>query len=597
MEKITAKYKAILEESQTEIERLNRKVRICMITRLSLILILAGSIYLLRDTELILLTLSTLFIFTLFIMAVVYNNRLTQRRQWQLSLMQLNKDELSALQYDFSAFEGRSDLQNPEHPFSLDLDIFGNNSLFQSLNRTILPQSSDKLAKAFIEPQEKEEDILLHQAAIYELSQKLELRQSFYVTGKVALKKGIDVNDLLKISDTTFSNLSAYIWKFAIYVIPLFWVIIAILTVFGFIPLVVSSLFFPISFVIANFKVKQINLLHNKVNKMNELFSTYAQLLKIVEDADLKSDLNNAIKVKLTSQNLKASKVIAKLSKHLGALDQRSNMVIMLLNVFILWDIRVSLDILQWFRKHHKNIPDWFDSLYEFDKFCSLAGFAYNHPKYIYPTIDNNYFRLNGVNVGHPLMNRDKCITNSVEFRKSPFFMIITGANMAGKSTYLRTVGVNYLLANMGLPVFADSFVFFPGKLFTSLRTSDSLVNNESYFFAELKRIKNIIDQLRSDEKLFIILDEILKGTNSTDKQRGSKALIKQFVLDGACGIIATHDLQLGELQKEFPESIRNFCFEADIKDDQLTFSYKLREGIAENMNACFLMSKMGIIL
>ncbi len=597
MEKIAAKYKAIIKESQTEIERLNRKVRICMITRLSLILILAGSIYLLRDTELILLTTSTLFIFTLFIMAVVYNNKLIQKRQWQLSLKQLNTDELSALQYDFSAFEGRADLQNPEHPFSLDLDIFGNNSLFQSLNRTILPQSSDKLAKAFLEPVENGEKITQHQKAIHELSQKLVLRQSFYVTGKVALKKEKDASELLKLKADTFANLSSPIWSVVIYLIPALWVLILLLTVLGFIPLTVGSLFFPISFVIANLKVKQINLLHSKVNKMNDLFSVYAQLLKIVEDADLESDINKAIKVKLTSQSLPASRVIDRLSKLLGALDQRSNMVIVLLNVFILWDLRVGLQVIKWQKRHHENIPEWFNALYEFDKLCSLAGFAYNHPNYIYPVIDKNYFRLNGENIGHPLIDREKCITNSVDFKRSPYFMIITGANMAGKSTYLRTVGVNYLLANMGLPVFADSFIFYPGKLFTSLRTSDSLVNNESYFFAELKRIKNIIDQLRSDEKLFIILDEILKGTNSTDKQRGSKALIKQFVLNGACGIIATHDLQLGELQNEFPDNIRNYCFEADIKDDQLTFSYKLREGVAENMNACFLMSKMGIIL
>mgnify|MGYP003511001956 FL=1 len=166
---------------------------------------------------------------------------------------------------------------------------------------------------------------------------------------------------------------------------------------------------------------------------------------------------------------------------------------------------------------------------------------------------------------------------------------------MAGKSTYLRTVGVNYLLGLTGAPVFATSLTIYPAQLITSLRTADSLVNHESYFFAELKRLKMIIDRLSQGEEMFIILDEILKGTNSVDKQKGSLALMKQLITYKACGIIATHDLVLGTLENDFPDQLKNYRFEADIKENELTFSYKLREGIAQNMNACFLMKKMGI--
>lgn len=167
---------------------------------------------------------------------------------------------------------------------------------------------------------------------------------------------------------------------------------------------------------------------------------------------------------------------------------------------------------------------------------------------------------------------------------------------MAGKSTYLRTIGVNHVLASVGLPVCADELTFFPGRLLTNLRTSDSLVNSESYFLAELKRLRMIIDRLEGDEEgLLIILDEILKGTNSEDKQRGSLALMRRLIgLDGI-GIIATHDLALGNLEDEFPQEIKNCHFDAVIRDDALTFSYRLQEGIARNMNASFLMRKMGI--
>ena len=183
---------------------------------------------------------------------------------------------------------------------------------------------------------------------------------------------------------------------------------------------------------------------------------------------------------------------------------------------------------------------------------------------------------------------------NDIDIRKSPWFLIITGANMAGKSTYLRTIGVNYLLGCIGAPVCAASLTLYPARMVTSLRTSDSLVSNESYFFAELKRLKMIIDRLQQGEKLFIILDEILKGTNSIDKQKGSLALMKQLVANQACGIIATHETALTNLTK-FPCPRSKCRFEADIQDNELTFSYQLREGVAQNMNACFLMKKMGI--
>ena len=190
-----------------------------------------------------------------------------------------------------------------------------------------------------------------------------------------------------------------------------------------------------------------------------------------------------------------------------------------------------------------------------------------------------------------------QCVKNDALIPSRPYFLIITGANMAGKSTYLRTIGTNYLLACIGAPACCDALTLYPARLVTSLRTSDSLSDNESYFFAELKRLKRIIDMLNNGKELFIILDEILKGTNSTDKQKGSFDLIRQFMHLDTNGIIATHDLLLSRLAEQFPGNIRNYCFEADIKDNELTFSYRLREGTAQNMNACFLMKKMGIII
>ena len=193
------------------------------------------------------------------------------------------------------------------------------------------------------------------------------------------------------------------------------------------------------------------------------------------------------------------------------------------------------------------------------------------------------------------MINRDKGVGNDIDILSSMYVLIVSDAIIIAKSTYLLTDVVDMLFSCTVLPVHAKSLTVYPACLVTSLRTADSLVSNESYFFAELKRLQMIIDRLNAGEELFIILDEILKGTNSVDKQKGSIALVKQLVKKGTCGIIATHDLMLGSLAESFPENVHNKRFEADITNDKLTFTYQIRDGVAQNMNATFLMKKMGI--
>ena len=376
-------------------------------------------------------------------------------------------------------------------------------------------------------------------------------------------------------------------------------------------------------FVIAGFgftgKVTKMQAIYGK--KL-QILSTYAALLHLMEKQPAQATLLKEIKQQIGGEKRKASHSISRLNKLMDELDQRNNVFMyVILNGLFFWELRQIMRIEAWKEQYAAELPGWLDAIGQMDALNSLATFAYNHPDYIYPKIvqaerkgkgnlnkeeESNSeteapinapssFRLCAEALGHPLMNRDRCVRNDIDMVKRPFFIIVTGANMAGKSTYLRTVGINYLLACIGAPVCARQMEICPARLITSLRTSDSLNDNESYFFAELKRLKLIIDKLQAGEELFIILDEILKGTNSMDKQKGSFALIKQFMTLQANGIIATHDLLLGTLIDLFPDDIRNYRFEADITDNELTFSYRLRPGIAQNMNACFLMKKMGI--
>ena len=357
------------------------------------------------------------------------------------------------------------------------------------------------------------------------------------------------------------------------------------------------NLFIVGSMLVAYAPSKQVNRIYNEVNKLESLFKGYAELLRMTEQTPFTAAPLQELQATLMHEQTSASQAIRQLSRYIGGLDQRFSLAGIILNVLILRDIRHALLIEKWKATYGTQLGQWFDTLAQVDAYNSLGGFAFNHPDYVYPHLSDHYFSIEGKELGHPLLDRKRCVRNDIHLPKAPWFLIITGANMAGKSTYLRTVGINYLLACVGAPVFAKEFTLCPAHLVTSLRTSDSLTGHESYFFAELKRLQMIIQRLQQGERLFIILDEILKGTNSIDKQKGSLALMRQLVAQQACGIIATHDLVLGDLEKEYPEAVKNYCFEADIKENELSFSYQLREGIAQNMNACFLMRKMGITL
>lgn len=532
-----------------------------------------------------------------FLVLMVYHSRLFERKKNAENMIELNRNEKKGIDYDFDAFDGASEKMNAQHDFSLDLDVFGNDSLFQSINRTVTLKGKSLLIKWFTKPLTHKEDILNRQQAVQELMTKSFFRQHFYVTGVDGKHKEKDVEQLHELSARTTHFSEGLLWRILIWVIPCLWLVTIAGLIWGNFSFGVLGIMFAIGFLIANIHTKRITKLHNTVDRMNKLLYVYSQLMEQVEKESFQSTHLKQVQRSLLFDDLYASQTIKRLSAIIAGLDQRFNMALIVLNFIYLRDMRHVMQLEKWIKLHAEHFDAWFDALAEIDALSSLGGFAFNHPDYIYPEIADHYFQMEGRHLGHPLLHRDKCVRNDISIAGSPYFLVVTGANMAGKSTYLRTVGVNFLLACIGAPVCAQSLTLYPANLVTSLRTADSLTANESYFFAELKRLKMIIDRLNQGEELFIILDEILKGTNSKDKQKGSLALVKQLISKQSCGIIATHDLLLGMLEQEFPDEIKNYRFEADITNDELTFSYRLREGIAQNMNASYLMKKMGITL
>lgn len=593
---ITATYENIVLETESQLKKV--KQRIYRTGTLRLILFIAGiaGIIYFRSTGWEIISLVACATFIPFLLLVKLHNKLFHEKDYLEKKIEINKQELQALNYNITAFDGGNEYVDPTHLYTYDLDMFGEHSLFQYINRTSTLLGKKRLASWFKMHLKNKSEIEKRQAAVQELTSQLKMRQEFRILGLLYQGKSADEEEIKAWASSPGHYRHNIFFRSLPAIVPAINIILIGLAMAGILPFSLAGAVFVGIALLSFLFSKGITRMQTLYGKKMQILGTYARLIRIIEEAELQSDALREVKALVCNNKKTASQAVKRLTDLMNALDQRNNiMMAMVLNGFLFWELRQAMRIEAWKENYAVDMPLWLEAISEMDAYCSLATFAYNHPQYVYPQIAMTPFCMKGKALGHPLMNRKTCVHNDIDIEKRPFFVIITGANMAGKSTYLRTVGINYLLACIGAPVCAEVLTLYPSQLITSLRTSDSLTDNESYFFAELKRLKLIIDKLNGGEQLFIILDEILKGTNSTDKQKGSFALIKQFMALQANGIIATHDLLLGTLVELFPNDIRNYCFEADITNNELTFSYKLKEGVAQNMNACFLMKKMGI--
>ena len=596
IDKIGAAYRHTAQEARQELNKVQQQIyRISTLRLLLFMAGVAGIIYFRAESWTTIggIALLTLLPFLLFIKR---HNRLFHRKDYLEKKIEINEQELAALDYDTSVFDDGKEFTDAAHLYTFDLDVFGPHSLFQYINRTCTQPGKQRLAAWLGKHLERKEDIIRRQEAVSELAPELKFRQRFRILGLLHKGKAADETELRQWAESPGIFRTRKLLRLLPPLVTGCNAVCLVLVIAGILPASIYGILWTCFVIGSTGFTSKITKMQDIYGKKLQILSTYAALLHLMERQPARSALLKGIKEQIGGEGRKASHSIGQLNKLMDELDHRNNAFIyIILNGFFFWELRQIMRIEAWKEQYAADLPQWLDAIGQTDALCSLATFAYNHPDYIYPAISPTPFRLCAKELGHPLMHRDRCVRNDIDSTKRPFFIIITGANMAGKSTYLRTVGINYLLACIGAPVCARQMEISPARLITSLRTSDSLNDNESYFFAELKRLKLIIDKLQAGEELFIILDEILKGTNSMDKQKGSFALIKQFVALQANGIIATHDLLLGKLIDLFPEHIRNYCFEADITNNELTFSYRLRPGIAQNMNACFLMKKMGI--
>ena len=590
-------YTERLSLTEGQLQQVKKQIfRISMLRLALFIAGIAGLYFFFNQTTLLIICICLTFL-PLFILVKIHN-RFFIRKEWLETQARIIQEELQALSGDYSSFEDGKEYVNLEHPYSFDLDIFGRRSLFQSINRTCTFFGKVRLAEWLQNHLHEKTSIEKRQEMVREISEHTLFREQFRVAGLVHHSQSSDAEKIQAWSQSPAQYLHAGWVKAFIWGVPVINSLLFITSLAGWTSFSWLGLSFGIFLVLSFGIIKRATYIQETYGKQLKSLNGYARLIALAKAEDWKSAGMQELMERFNLNGQSPIQALQQLSKELDRLDLRNNQFLyVLLEGSIFFQLQEIVRIERWKARYGQHINEWLETVGELDALCSLGTFAYNHPQYTYPELTEKPFCFLATQMGHPLMPVSQCVKNDATIPSRPFFLIITGANMAGKSTYLRTIGVNYLLACVGTPVCCEKLKLHPNQLITSLRTSDSLSDNESYFFAELKRLKRIIDLLNQGQQLFIILDEILKGTNSMDKQKGSFDLIRQFMQLKANGIIATHDLLLGSLIKQFPEEIRNYCFEADIKENELTFSYKLREGVAQNMNACFLMKKMGIIL
>jgi ABC-type multidrug transport system fused ATPase/permease subunit len=574
------------------VQKLTRRINLLSLARL---LTLVAFIWLLvfgiRSGSFVSYLLPVLML-VLFLAQVNLFNRQNGKRELYSKLLLLNEKELACLDHIFHDLPDGLEYADTSHPWSHDLDIFGSGSLFQYMNRSCTRKGSNKLAAMLSSEPGSAKGIMERQKIISDLKDRIDFRQYFTATGELVKEKPDDLKDI----DRWLGN-SPYISKYP----WLFYLALATsLISVGFILWTISDpsgflrLLYPLVF---NMTVLSPFLLRTQkyqeaISRKHELLEGYARLLKLIAATEFTHlDLQSK-----SREARKGMQKVVRLSKLMHIFDQRLNMLLgVLLNGFFLFDF-IMLHLLErWKKKNQQDILEWIEICGWTDAMISLSGFAWNHPAYCMPEILERSDELQLDGLGHPLIPDQKRIVNDLKISEGKV-VIITGANMAGKSTFLRSLGINMVLAYTGCPVCATLFRCSYLSLYSSMRTADSLKDEESYFLAEIKKLHLIVLQMEKGKPMMILLDEVLKGTNTTDKKLGSIGLIRKTLLYPVRLFIATHDLSLGELEKEHPAQVVNYCFESYIKDMELSFDYTMRKGIATNMNASFLMKKMGIV-
>ena len=519
-----------------------------------------------------------------------------QRTEWLEALRDVCIHEMASLDGDYTAFDDGKRYIDANHPFTMDMDVFGNQSLYQRICRATTTGGADRLAALLSsEPVDPDNITIINQRtdAITTLSRNAEWRTEFCAVGvsepintQAVARAMHDVNNV-NVARWVMSPLAAAVAM----AMSLGLVATIVLATIDAVPSSVAVLWALVQLGVV------LGLCHGKlmeisrtVGKLQKQMTAYVKLVKIIATYDCNND--DTLLLQLVGATGGAVESFHEVEKILAGLDRRGNLLgLILADIFTLSDFRLLRRFAMWQRRYTLHTDRWIAAVSEMDALVSMATFAYNHPHGVRAQIvEGDDVVYEGQGIYHPFIGKN-AVANDFNIKEHNYY-IITGANMAGKSTFLRSLGVNWLLAMNGLPVFAHQLRISVFPLFTSMRTTDDLTRGISYFNAELLRLKSLIDFCATHTNTLIILDEILKGTNSADKLGGSRLFLEYISQRRVTGVIATHDLELSRLATEQPQRFHNYCFEIELGTN-VTYTYKITPGVARNQNATFLLKEL----
>ena len=592
---LTDLYQHKAEETSTMLVSLRSRSRFFILTEIGSFLVAIGFVVLytlLADAAWTLLCAVAALCFYLYIRRRdVLNDRKIKHGE---ALLGVYQNEIDYQHGNFSGFEAGEQYVCPQHSYTFDMDVFGVGSLFQRMNRTISTGGSDQLAACLstewghAKREELVGQIRMRMAAIDELGQDETFLSTFKSLG---VKERINTAEVLKaltaIHQQTFPKIFHNpLLRYFCYADLLGFYVSIVLSVMGLapslLPLWWGMFNFMFSFLCGH---KYMRVISELIAKVHAQVDGYLQVLKLINKTEFKSAELQALKAQLSG----AEASFEQLELILQKIDNRSNEVgVFIFNSFALIDLAIVRLFLRWQHTYEQRTKEWIDGLNLFDALVSMGNYRLNEDRAVKAEIsEENKVVYEAKGLYHPFLG-EKAVANDFTIHDHEYY-IVTGANMAGKSTFLRSLGINYLLAMNGLPVFAAELKVSVFHLFTSMRTTDDLTHGISYFNAELLRLKKLLGSLHDDVPSLIILDEILKGTNSLDKLNGSRLFLQYIAERNVTGVIATHDLELSKMENEYVGRFHNYCFEIELGED-ITYSYKITKGVARNQNATYLL-------
>ncbi len=595
MENAKVFYEKNIKLVKEKITVLDKKIEIIGWSRL--VILLAGLFISYKNYKSIGLVNSLVYIaitFLIFSVVAIFHGKIMKSHDELEIELEFNEKGIKRLNGEYKEFSDKgSDLVESDHAFANDLDIFGDNSLFQMINTTRTLSGRKRLGEILsLKSLPSKLEVEEKQKAIKELGKKVEWRKNLYVRSTFKKKKGEELDELIKWGKSESKGDAGRIAIASLFILITF--VCIFLSIIKVIPVSFLILDFMVNYAVIKVLTKDITEVITLFNKIKNSVKAYSNILALIEEESFESEYLNSLKKKLNEDSSRSCKAeMQKLSSLLDWVgDSTGNAYFFILDILFFADVFILYNLNKWKKVNGWKVETWLEVMGEFDALASIANLSFDHEDWCYPVISEEA-EVDGVNIRHPLIG-ERAVANSYSLRNPKQITLITGSNMSGKSTFLRTIGINLVLSYVGAPCAAERFRTSIMNIYTCMRTKDNLEESISSFYAEILRIKLLIEACKRGEKVFFLLDEIFKGTNSKDRHTGATVLVKQLADNGAMGLLSTHDLELCDLEEEMKE-VENYNFREYYKDNKIHFDYKIRQGKSVTQNAVYLMKLAGI--